>query len=73
MGCRKALKEDQKEPKCIQRGPQKASQIREATREIQRRAPGGALGPQRRPRGQPRLKSIKFILVKVDVFKLKVT
>ena len=61
MGYRKALKEDQKEPKCIQRGPQKASQIREATREIQRRAPGGALGPQRRPRGQPRLKSIKFL------------
>ena len=61
MEYRKALKADQKEPKCIQRGPQKASQIREPTREIQRRAPGGALGPQRRPRGQPRLKSIKFL------------
>ena len=60
MGCRRALKEDQKGPKCIQKWAQEASKTRDATREIQKRTPGGGLGSQRCPRGQPRPKSIKF-------------
>ena len=36
MGCQKALEEDQRGPKCIQKAPQRAPKIREATKEIQK-------------------------------------
>ena len=61
MGCRKAVKADQKGHRCTQKGPQRASKTRDATRDIQKRSPGGGPRPQRRPRGQPRPKSIKFL------------
>ena len=51
IGCQKALEEDQRGLRCIQKAPQKASRTRDATREIQKRSPGGGLGAQRRPRG----------------------
>ena len=41
MGCRKAVKADQKGHRCTQKGPQRASKTRDATREIQKRSPGG--------------------------------
>ena len=59
MGCRKAVKADQKGHRCTQKGPQRASKTRDATREIQKRSPGGGPRPQRRPRGQPRQKKMK--------------
>jgi len=44
-------KEDQRDPKCNQKVPQRAPKTRDATREIQKRSPGGGLRPQSRPRG----------------------
>ena len=61
MGCRKVVKADQKGRRCTQKGPQRASKTRDATREIQKRSPGGGPRPQRRPRGQPRQKKMKNI------------
>ena len=63
MGCRKAVKADQK-------GPQRASKTRDATREIQKRSRGGAQGPRGAPeanQGQKVLNSLS----KIDVFKKK--
>ena len=59
VGCRTAEKADQKRHRCPQRGPQRASKTKDATREIQKRPPGGRPRPQRRPRGQPGPKSMK--------------
>ena len=59
MGCRKAVKADQKGHRCTRKGPQRASKTKESTREIQKRSPGGGPRPQRSPRGQPRPKSMK--------------
>ena len=41
MGCRKVVKANQKGHRCTQKGPQRASKTRDATREIQKRSPGG--------------------------------
>ena len=50
-GRRKAIKADQKGHRCTQKGPQRASKTRDATREIQKRSPGVGPRHQRRPRG----------------------
>ena len=68
MGCRKAVKADQKGHRCTQKGPQRASKTRDATREIQKRSRGGAPGPRGAPeanQGQKVLNSLS----KIDVFK----
>ena len=55
-GCQKVRKEDRRSPRGIQKEPQRASKTEDATNEIQSWSPKWALGPQRRPRGQPGLK-----------------
>ena len=68
MGCRKAVKADQKGHRCTQKGPQRASKTRDATREIQKRSPGGAQGPRGTPEAnQGRKVSNSFN--KIDDFK----
>ena len=52
----KVRKEDRRSPRGIQKEPQKASKTEDATNKIQSWSPKWALGPQRRPRGQPGLK-----------------
>ena len=49
MGCRKAVKADQKGHRWTQKRPQRASKNRDATREIQKRSPGGGQGPRGAP------------------------
>ena len=45
-GCPKALKEDENRPRCIQKGPQKASKARDPTGEIRRGSQEGSQRPQ---------------------------
>ena len=60
-GAKKFEKKTEGVPDASKKGPgELASQIEDATNEIQRWSPKGALGPQRFPRGQPGPKSIKF-------------
>ena len=50
-GGQKVQKGDRRSPRCIKKGPQRASKTEDATNTIQRWSPKGALGPQRRSRG----------------------
>ena len=59
MGCQKAWKEDQRGPRCTQRGPQRASMTRDAPSEAQKRSPGGGPRPQRRSRSSTKPESLK--------------
>ena len=70
MGCRKAVKADQKGHRCTQKGPQRASKTRDATREIQKRSPGGGQGPRGGPEANQGRKVWKTYS-KIYVFKKK--
>ena len=72
MGCRKAIKADQKGHRCTQKAPQRASKTRDATREIQKRSPGGGPRPQRPTKAEKYEKPIvKLMFLRKNIKFLK--
>ena len=64
-GCPKALKEDGNKPRCIQKGPQRASKTRDASREIHKRSPGGEAKPPEAPQRPNKAKKYEKPMVKL--------
>ena len=65
MGCRKAVKADQKGQRCTPKRPQRASKTRDVTRDIQKRAPGGGPKAPEAPQRPNKAKKYEKPIVKL--------